>query len=63
MTSENIERVRTIGCHVVCALAVFTVKRPARLLAAATPVILQQITGEDVMAGTLADFANLSLGR
>jgi hypothetical protein len=63
MTSENIERVRTIGGHVVIPLAILAIKSSASLLAGATTVILQQVTGEDVMTSSLADFANLSLGR
>jgi hypothetical protein len=63
MTSENIERVRTIGGHVVSPLAILAIKSSASLLAGATAVILQQVTGENVMTSSLADFANLSLGR
>lgn len=67
MTSENVERVRTIGSHVAGLFTVFTIKFSTgsgsmRLLTGAAAVILQQVTGKDVMTGSLADLANLPLG-
>ena len=59
MTSENIEGVGTIGSHVVSPLTVFTIKTSAGLLKGATAVILQQVTGKNVVAGPLADLTNL----
>ena len=59
MTSEDIERVRAIGGHVVSPFTVIAVK--ASLLAGATAVILQQVTGEDVVTRSLADLTHFSL--
>ena len=64
VTSENIERVRAIGGHVASLLAVLAVKlststSPVRAVRSATAVILQQVAGEDVMAGPLADLTHL----
>ena len=65
MTSENIERVRAIGSHVASPLTILTKQfstgtTPVRLSMGTTAVILQQVTGEDVMTGSLADLANSS---
>jgi len=66
VTSENVERVRAIGSHVASLLTVFTTKFTGagsmRLLMGAAAVILQQVTSENVMTGSLADLTNLPLG-
>lgn len=63
MTSENIEGVRAIGGHVVSPLTIFAVKSSCRFLTSTTSIILQQVTGEDVMTRSFADFTNFALGR
>ena len=63
MTSENIKRVRTIGSHVVSPFTVFAMKSSIGFLAGTRPVILQQVTGKDVMTRSFADFTNFPLGR
>ena len=40
MTSEYIERVRAIGCHVVSPLTVFAIKSSVRFLTGTRAVIL-----------------------
>lgn len=68
VTSKNIKGVRAIGSHVASPLTVFTIKlststSPVKPCAGATAIILQQITGEDVMTGPLANLANLPFCR
>jgi len=68
VTSENIERVRAIGGHVTSFLAVFAVELRtcaglAGVMRSATAVILQQVAGEDVVAGPLADLAHFRCRR
>lgn len=67
VTSEHIKRVRAIGSHMASLLTIFAIKfstctSPVRLSTGATAVILQQVTGEDVMTGPLADLTNLPFG-
>ena len=63
MTSENVKGVRTIGSHVISPLTILAIKSSAGFLTGAAPVILQQVTGEDVMTRPFANFTNFSLGR
>ena len=68
VTSENLEGVGAIGSHMASLLTIFTIKlsthtSPVRLWADATAIILQQITGEDIMTGPLANLANFPFCR